>query len=147
MRTLFICISVIFLFQLNSCKTETKETVKEVQVETVASEVELILNDGAKWKVSPEMMPHINASINRVDDYLETSQTDYKKLAKVLTLNNNKLISSCNMRGAAHDELHKWLAPHLQFVEDLDNSVSEKVASKNVEKIKASFEKLNEYFE
>jgi hypothetical protein len=104
------------------------------------------LNKGEKWHVIPVMMVHIRASETLFSEYTESESTDFIKLAEGLKENNNKLIKSCTMKGKAHDELHKWLHPHLQLVEALGKALSIEQASKITDQLKLSFQTLNTYF-
>jgi len=60
---------------------------------------------------------------------------------------NNQLIKSCTMKGKSHDELHKWLHPHLELVEALEKSANENEAKGIVLKLQKSNEVYHQYFE
>ncbi len=107
----------------------------------------LELNEGEKWKIIPEMMTHIRASEKLFSDYTTSGDTDYKKLAEGISEHNKELIKSCTMKGAAHDELHKFLPAHLKLVASLGKANSPKEASDTIDQLKKSFETFNAYFD
>jgi hypothetical protein len=74
------------------------------------------LNNGEKWKVNAEMIPHILEGEEILAKY---DNTDYKTLAKQLKEKNSGLIKSCTIEGKSHDELHKWLHPHIELITTL----------------------------
>lgn len=59
--------------------------------------------------MNDEMKPFVAKGEGLVTTYLQSSQTNYNKLAQKLKDQNNQLIKSCTMKGKSHDELHKWL--------------------------------------
>lgn len=105
------------------------------------------LNNGERWAVNNEMKPYVTAGTELVDNFIKAGNTDYVALAKQLKEQNDKLIKSCTMEGKSHDELHKWLHPHLELVKELEE---EKDAAKNKEVVthlKDSYEMYNKYFQ
>ncbi len=108
---------------------------------------DLMLNDGNKWKVNEEMTPHIQQGNEIMNTYLTEKKTDFQELAKALKTQNSSLIKSCTMKGASHDELHKWLYPHIGFIKSLSSTSDSKEAEKIIIQIKESFETYQKYFE
>jgi uncharacterized lipoprotein NlpE involved in copper resistance len=113
---------------------------EEQNVETIE------LNNGRKWKVNTEMTPFILKGKELVEKYIADKGSDYTKLANEIEAQNNQLISSCSMDGKSHDELHKWLHPHLELVESLKNAKNNE-AKELVAKIKTSYDEFGNYFE
>ncbi|GMV53850.1 MAG: hypothetical protein D8M52_06775 [Chlorobi bacterium] len=107
----------------------------------------LELNNGAKWMVNTEMKPFVQEGEKLVQQYVNANSTDYKKLAANLTTQNDQLMSSCTMDGKSHDELHKWLHPHLDLVEDLAEAPDASVAMDVVKKLQESYGLYHQYFE
>lgn len=107
-------------------------------------DIAIELNDGQKWKVNAEMTPHILGGEKILNEY---DNSDYKALAKQLKDKNNTLIKSCTMNGASHDELHKWLHPHMGLVKALGKAKDEEKANSIIEQLKKSFITFNTYFE
>src|SRR5690554_5348113 len=130
-RTILLALSAsIFLFW--SCKnsekkTESESNIPEMQAEShhhaESSEV-IELNNGEKWIVNDEMKPFVLKGSTMVDEFIQENKTDYKELDEQLKEQNNQLIKSCTMDGKSHDELHKWLHPHLELVKELENETN-----------------------
>ena len=104
------------------------------------------LNQGEKWKINTEMMPHLEASEKLVVDFTANDNRDYKALAKNLKKNAQSLISSCTMNGKSHDELHKWLHPYMGLIDDLAKTGDKSEANQVIREIEQSFETFDQYF-
>ncbi len=105
----------------------------------------IVLNDGQKWKVVPDMLQIIRNMEADIEAYSDT--TGFDILSKRLAKNIDSLTSNCTMTGQAHDELHKWLLP---FIDLVNESKEEKTATEQAEllvRLKASYELFNTYFE
>ncbi|MCC7466021.1 MAG: hypothetical protein IT261_07120 [Saprospiraceae bacterium] len=107
---------------------------------------DLRLNNGEKWEVNAEMTPHIQQANQILSDYVAQNGTDYKKLAADLKAQNDQLIKSCTMKGESHDELHKWLHPHMGLVEKLDEAADAREAQAVVAQLEQSFKIYQQYF-
>jgi glycine cleavage system protein P-like pyridoxal-binding family len=107
----------------------------------------LALNNGEKWAVNEEMKPFINESMEVLQAYVDDKDNDYKALAAKLNTQNNALIQSCTMKGASHDELHKWLHPHLKLVESLDEAENVDGSKSIITELQTSFKTYNTYFQ
>lgn len=105
------------------------------------------LNNGEKWAVNEEMMPFILEAENILNEYLTSNSSDYKTLAEQLKEKNSGLIKSCTMKGESHDELHKWLHPHMELIEKLEECSNNDEAVKIIEQLNASFKTYNQYFQ
>ena len=131
MTTLFLLVLAAF-----SCKSSAKHSDGD------ATAIEL--NDGERWVVNGEMTPHILDGEKILKDY---DNSDYKILASQLETKNTSLIKSCTMDGKSHDELHKWLHPHMGLIEDLGKANNEEEAQKIIDQLNASFKTYNTYFQ
>lgn len=105
------------------------------------------LNDGQKWQVNDEMKPFVEAGESSLNAFLNSSSKDYAALAKQLKEQNDALIKSCTMTGKSHDELHKWLHPHLELVEELSKASGEQQGNELTARLKKSFETYHQYFQ
>lgn len=105
------------------------------------------LNNGEKWQVNSEMTPHIEKSNAMLDEFVNNESKDYKQLALNLKDQNNALIQSCTMKGESHDELHKWLHPHIELINELSAAESPEAAEATIKKLEDSFETYHSYFE
>ncbi len=59
---------------------------------------------------------------------------------------NLKLISSCTMKGKSHEELHKWLHPHMVLIDELGEANNLEESNKIIGQLTSSFKSYNEYF-
>ena len=129
-----------------SCNTKVKDE-KNVAVATETREHSegktIQLNDGKKWKVDDEMMVHIRNMEKEVVSLDKEKPENYKVAAGNLKKNLDLLTSNCTMNGQAHDELHIWLLPFIELVEDFSKDKS----NENLAKIQESFTTFNQYFE
>lgn len=105
------------------------------------------LNNGEKWAVNAEMKPHIEQGIQILNDYLAQKGSDHKMLAADLKAQNDQLIKSCTMKGKSHDELHKWLHPHMALVEKLAETSDQKQAESTITALEQSFKTYQNYFQ
>lgn len=105
------------------------------------------LNNGEKWKVNREMMPHIEKGSELLNDFISQHDKDYLKLAESLKEQNGALIQSCTMKGESHDELHKWLHPHMELIEELANAKDFNEAEVVIIKLENSFKTFHNHFQ
>ena len=94
--------------------------------------------------VNDEMKPFIQKGAELVDAFIADGQSDYKRLAEQVKDQNTQLIKSCTMDGKSHDELHKWLHPHLDLVKRLETDSSS--APQIVKQLQDSYRTYHRYF-
>ncbi len=104
------------------------------------------LNNGEKWEVNAEMKPYVLKGQEIVAAFIQNNGTDYAKLAKDVAEQNDHLIQSCTMQGKSHDELHKWLHPHLELVEALSQTTDATKAKELVARLQKSYQDYGVYF-
>ncbi len=92
------------------------------------------------------MKPFVVKGEELVNSYIQNKQTDYKALAQQLIEQNNQLIKSCTMNGKSHDELHKWLHPHLEIVNALEEEKDAAKANEIVLQLQKSYQDYHQYF-
>lgn len=107
----------------------------------------LQLNEGKKWMVNEEMKPHIDSMKMLLDNFTMTNAESFHVLSASLAGHNQNLISSCTMKGPSHDELHKWLHPHMERVEKLAQISTEEQGVEVFNAINESFKEFDEFFE
>ena len=162
MKKLITLAITAIIFLGYACNNSVKKDDKEVAIEQTKSATEvkeiehkhsdsdsIELNNGAKWKVVPEMMKHIRnmeSDVNRFNESQHLELNDFTLLSKNLQKNIDLLTSNCTMEGKAHDELHKWLLPYIDMVDKLNKSKTKEEALLTAEEIVASFKTLNIYF-
>lgn len=93
------------------------------------------------------MKPFVQKGHELVNAFIAERRNDYQDLAEQLTVQNNQLIQSCTMEGKSHDELHKWLHPHLELVQELGSKDNGAEADKIVVEIQQSYLEYQKYFD
>jgi len=136
----------IFVLSCAGNTTNTTEAIATHQQDTIHEDVPE-LNNGEKWLVNEEMKPFIQAGSDLVETYIKTSDTDFHRLSEQLKAQNDQLISSCTMSGKSHDELHKWLHPHLNLVKQLSEAGSSEAAQPIVSALQQSYQDFGKYFQ
>ena len=140
---------LLAVFTLN-CKNQNKDeahanlptaAVEEPNIQTIN------LNDGEKWAVNEEMKPFISDSEKILNEFIAKKSKDFITMAAQLKEKNSGLVKSCTMQGASHDELHKWLHPHMKLIESLANASDLEAASKTIDELKESFITYNQFFQ
>ncbi len=133
--TLFI--AVIFA----SCQTSTSGEQSHDENSAI------VLNQGKKWVVVPEMMHIIRSMESDINSFSGSSLEEHGALGTKLQDNLNTLTSNCTMKGQGHDELHKWLLPFLDSVKEYTKSKNTAEATRSYAQIKTSYNTVNRYFE
>ena len=122
-----------------------REKLNSAEGDTHHASTEITLNNGQKWTVNPEMKPYVSNGRDLVNTFVDGNQTNYAALAEKLQEQNQLLIKSCTMKGESHDELHKWLHPHLEMTEALADADASS-AREIVLQLQHSYELYDEYF-
>jgi len=150
MKKVFVLGMSVMLFW--SCNNTTEKATKKQETETHAehqhdeSSETIELNNGEKWLVNKEMKPFVMKGEELVNSYIQNNQTDYNALAQQLKEQNDQLIKSCTMDGESHDELHKWLHPHLEIVKALEEEKDAAKANEIVLQLQQSYQQYHQYF-
>ncbi|MFV0178326.1 hypothetical protein OBK28_01920 [Empedobacter falsenii] len=148
-KTIVVAMSVMLFWNCNTT-SEKNAMQSEVQDETAHQHNEnsdiIELNNGEKWKVNEEMKPFVSKGEELVNTYIQTNGTDYKLLAEEIKSENSKLIKSCTMQGKSHDELHKWLLPHLEIVKTLETETDSAKATHAVTNLQQSYQDYHKNF-
>jgi hypothetical protein len=100
------------------------------------------LDEGKKWKANPETTAGIQEMSNLVD-----TTKDPKILHTDLTAVLNELIQKCNMTGPAHDNLHVYLMPLMDKLEQLAKAESPEAANRVMDELKNHLAAYKNYFE
>ena len=128
-------------------KSDVKDEMPATKEEMHSAESnQILLDNGNRWKVNPEMIPHLQASEQALKSYQNNNSSDYKQLTVEMKKHNDQLISSCTMKGESHEQLHHWLHPHLKLVKALSEAENEEAAERIIKKLEASFEEYHNYF-
>ena len=153
-KVLLLAVGTMLVYSCNKSadKTTTTEASTEMEApmqdehQTSGESAAIRLDNNQKWMVNNEMKPFVMKGEQLVNSYVETKQTDYKMLAKQVKEQNEKLIKSCTMDGASHDELHKWLHPHLELTKKLESEKDAAMADATVKDLQKSYLQYHEYF-
>lgn len=148
MKKQYIALGLIALVMScnNSVETDKNsgdKTTQKAEQRTKEKSLGISLNNGEKWKVNEEMLPHIEKSETVFESF---EGEDYSQLSKDMMVHTNNLIQSCTMDGASHDELHKWLHPHLELIKSLETVSPEKAEQEIIPAIEQSFNTFHNYF-
>ena len=141
--------SLMLLWSCNNStekSTTHQETENHTEHQHDESSEAIELNNGEKWLVNEEMKPFVLKGEELVNAYIQNNQTDYKALAQQVKDQNSQLIKSCTMGGKSHDELHKWLHPHLEIVKTLENETDATKANETVLHLQHSYQHYHQYF-
>jgi hypothetical protein len=139
-NTFFLFVSV-FLFAF-SCQNKGNENS-----EILNKENDIELNNGEKWHVDKAMMLIINEMDQIVINFNGSNTSAYKLLGDTIMSKINLLTSNCTMQGKAHDELHKWLVPFIDLVDELSSVESVKEGEKYYKVLQNEFKRFDVYFE
>lgn len=155
MKTLkFGALTLVLSMFIMGCDNTPSEKIKDQTGTAIHKEhqhdeenEEINLNNGQKWMVNKEMKPFILESETVLNKYNNVESNDYKTLAAQLKDKNSGLIKSCTMKGESHDELHKWLHPHMELIEELENAQDPEEAAVIISELEKSFETYHNYFQ
>ncbi len=148
-KTILLGLSTFLLWGCNNSSeksaTDQQEEIHVTHQQDDSSEA-IELDNGEKWLVNEEMKPFVQKGAELVNAYIEENKSGFKELAGQLQEENNQLIKSCTMDGKSHDELHKWLHPHLELVKELENESDAVKAKEIVKQLQHSYQEYGDYF-
>lgn len=139
MKTILFLFSLAVVFSSCTNPTTNENVAAENTHQHDDSAIELI--NGEKWVVVPEMMQYIRNMESNVLAAEQDSNLDSLTLS--IRKNLDSLTSNCTMSGRAHDELHKWLLPFIDLVQETEKS-EDKTSSFN--RLTESFSEFNKFF-
>jgi len=150
MKKIFVLgMGVMLLWSCNNPVAKAKEnqeTENHTEHQHDENSEAIELDNGKKWVVNEEMTPFVLKGEELVNLYIQQKKTDHKVLAEQLKEQNNQLIKSCTMDGKSHDELHKWLHPHLEIVKSLEDEADATKANEIVLQLQQSYQQYHRYF-
>lgn len=152
-KAIFYVFGLTITLVLFSCDAVTDNAQQQVQNtlnevhQKVTSAITIHLNEGKKWLVNSEMKPYILKGQELTTNFVNSGKTTYAEFAKKIEASNQQLIQNCTMKGKSHDELHKWLHPHLELVQQLKNESDTAKANQLVKEIQASYQTFEQYFQ
>ncbi len=126
-------ISVVLLFQM-SCGQSGQEHQKHSE-----KLPEVTLDDGKRWIANPETTDGIRAMVHSIEQFQEDQQTDYSVLKESLQGFYSTILKKCTMKGEAHNQLHHYLVPLNQEIDNL--------SGENIESVYVYLKTYDDYFE
>ncbi len=138
-----ILTSFILFLLITSC-TNQSDSNGNSEPNKNTYNIELVNNE--KWEVNKEMMIHIKNMESDIKSTSNQSSPNYEELGSKLDENIGLLTSNCTMTGKAHDELHKWLLPFIDLVQELNDAVSKEEQIQSFEAMQESMNEFNTYF-
>lgn len=138
-----ILTSFILFLLITSC-TNQSDSKGNSEPNKNTYNIELVNNE--KWEVNKEMMIHIKNMESDIKSTSNQSSPNYEELGSKLDENIGLLTSNCTMTGKAHDELHKWLLPFIDLVQELNDAVSKEEQIQSFEAMQESMNEFNTYF-
>lgn len=139
--TITSTLMVLVIAVLASCNATHKHEHHHTQDNGIS------LNEGQKWNVNAEMKPFLKRGAQLLHEYSLDESGDYRILALNLKEQNDSLIRNCTMTGESHEELHKWLHPHLELVKELESTKSEEDADQIIARLEESYITYQTFFE
>ena len=143
MKILIILVSATLLL---GCTQREKSASAEISGPETSQADAPALDHGQKWAVNSEMKPYVENGRQLVNEYPTDGSGDHAALAAKLMEQNELLIKSCTMKGESHDQLHKWLHPHLELTKELETA-SATEAGEIVQSLRESYALYGQYFE
>lgn len=130
---------------LSSCSDTGNESENKVGTESNIYDIEIENNE--KWVVVEEMMAHIQNMGNDIKSTAVAETHNFVDLEQKLSANIDLLTANCTMTGKAHDELHKWLLPFIDLVEELKDASTYDDKMTVYASLEESMVEFNAYFE
>ncbi|MDX1328296.1 MAG: hypothetical protein R3299_11390, partial [Arenibacter sp.] len=108
---------------------------------------EMSLNNGTKWEANLETTTGIADMAKLVAETKTISVEDYRNLGNGLNEVKNNIVKECTMTGASHDNLHVFLHPLIQKIEQLQKTDDTETAAKIKESINGHLKSYYTYFD
>lgn len=154
LATLLFCSSILFTacvpWKVEQPPGATQRTNAAIVERNGTSTPRLELDHGERWVVDPLMWVPIRRMHERITSSVEygaTARLDHRVLADSLFADLDALVAGCTMDGKAHEELHDWLMPHMQLVQDLEKAPDTAQARAILEQLAASSAEFDQYFQ
>ncbi len=93
------------------------------------------------------MLPPVRRMQERIAEAGQAGTLDHAALADSLFVDIDALVAGCTMEGKAHAELHDWLMPHMQLVQELERTTDTAQARNILQQLAASSAEFDRYFE
>lgn len=123
---------VLILVLVTSCNNQkNKNQIEEVQMKTQKNkqsphtgisfdwQKDMVLDNGKKWQANSETTEGIHAMIDLVNNHDMATVESFNQLGEDLNIIKNYIIKSCTMKGESHNNLHVFLLPLMQKIDEL----------------------------
>jgi len=136
----------IVLIIFYGCNTNVEHKTTEKVENHEQQENVLILNNGEKWIIAPEMMAYLQYMKEDINKFDGKTNKEYSNLGIDLSINIDLLTAKCTMKGDAHDQLHLWLVSYIENVNEFAKTENINDASIILIKLKNNFVEFDKYF-
>jgi hypothetical protein len=121
MKKLIVCLllapAVISCVEIPS--EDKKETRQEEFAQAESPEVEL--NEGEPWPANAETITGID-NLKQLAERFDSSSDSYEELQSQMREEFSLIFKNCTMKGEAHEQLHNYLLPLMDFFGELTTS-------------------------
>ena len=118
--TFFIVISIIGCNETAENKTISTTEKQHISKEKLSGwELDIALNDGAKWHANPATNESIEKMSELVGNTAPATPEAFRNLGKQLNQEKELLLKKCTMKGSAHNNLHIYLQPLMGRIGEL----------------------------
>lgn len=145
MKRLTILSAATLLFFITSCSTEKHKDEQNHNEEVHATHdapASVQLDNGNKWMANIETTEGIQSMTQMVDAAL-ADPASASPLKENLLLEFTDILNKCTMTGESHEQLHNYLLPLKDQIENLDGSDKKEV----LEEIKSYLSTYKNYFD
>ena len=153
-KVFFYLFMISFLMACQNNKTTDNSTVDKSTTATTETHQDtstvLALNGNAKWKADSSTNDNLVDMKTMADNFRILpfpALDEYHILGNDLQKQIDKMVSECKMKGADHDELHKWLTPVINDVNQLKNVADTTTGKPLFTKIDRRIDEYRTYFE
>lgn len=136
--TLSILVLCFYSCSNETRKENTRENTEKKETSTPPEQ---------KWKINDEMIVHLKNMESSVLNFEGEELAEYHSLSDSLSKNIKLLLSSCTMKGKAHDALHSWLMPFFDLRDQLAESDDLEIAIDVHQQMKLAFVDFRKKFE
>ena len=155
MKPEIIALAIVLAITSSGCGNRTDETehnhsaVSEHENHSHAETGDqniVSLNNGEKWEANIETSDGMNNMINLIKNFPADTTSDNCRITKEkLNVEYASIIEKCTMTGEAHNQLHKFLVPLNNYINELDGGDIEN-CRKNLERINDHLAEYYVYF-
>lgn len=147
-RNIILAFSFLITIITSCSSSENKSAETIVADGPIANEEEFLqLNGGEKWEVPSDMMWLIQQQKDKLFEFTQAGDTTYSKLGKELDSLCTGLVQTCTMTGDGHNNLHLWLLPYWDIIDQIKVSSDPIIHKQLIDSLWSKLELFEEYFE